>query len=170
MIVSEVVTIDFNRLDPSQLDKLLRLITVEGEVAENADSAREAIKKGATGSRLKYATSALEQEGELLRYLAQGNARSAVQHALWMMQCLWRMDVKGVEPEIMRGARVHRGGSKGNVSKKTKAIAKREDWQRQAEALWAKNPRLTKAKVAMHIDADPKRWGTIRQAITKPKN
>lgn len=81
---------------------------------KHAEAVRDEVPKG---SRHKYACDAIWQADEAAKYLGKGDAASAVQHAIWMMACVWRMDVKGVEPEIVKGVNYSKTQSrKGKIS------------------------------------------------------
>lgn len=116
LLTGTAITIDASSTDATAvLAAYMRVFpTVVAQVTQQGDRARKAKDEGATGSRLKYAEDALWQESQVLEFLRKGDAPSSVQHALWMMLALWRVDVKNVEPEIMAGLGTQRGGRKGS--------------------------------------------------------
>jgi hypothetical protein len=67
-----------------------------------------------------------------------------------------------VAAELRRG--VPEFATEHNDQRKAAAASKQARWQRQADAIWARSPRLTRTVVAGMID--PKRSNYIRRKIT----
>lgn len=168
VLVSEEVHIDLTAGTPAEqiAAAMEAMPSVAGQVEAYARKAQDVVDAGAKGSRLQYAQDALWQARELHRYLQKGNAAGAVQHALWMMQCLWRMDVKGIEPTILTGARSRQARDRGRQEQARKARAKVERIQARAEKIWEIEPGLTITAVAKKID--PQNWDSVRKLFRKP--
>ena len=75
------------------------------------------------------------------------------------------LDVKRIEPEIITGAKNRTGMRNGNATRVAEANASKAAWQREADKIWSRNPRLTPAAVARLID--PNRAGYIRKKIVR---
>lgn len=170
LIVGEEVSINLETGDVSkELDAFRQLFPAVPELVKAyAEKAQRAIDGGATGTRLKYANDALWQSGQVIRYLQKGDAPSAVQHSLWMMQCLWRMDFKQVEPEVFTGVRAQRQRINAGIGSGQERTAERkaewDKWQLEADRVRAENPALTKSRVCEIVGATFK---VTRQAVAK---
>lgn len=95
-----------------------------------------------------------------------GEAAGAVMAAMQALQSAWLAEIAEARPLISAGVKTTRGRVKGNETKAEVAEAERAAWQREAERLWAANPRLSKRDVAERVA--PGRGDYVRKHIGRP--
>lgn len=71
------------------------------------------------------------------------------------------------EPDLVRGKSTVRAAIEGGRAKGDSNQAERADWQREAERIWHKTPKLGMRSVACIIDKT--KFETIRKVISRPK-
>ncbi|BFI96071.1 MAG: hypothetical protein RSP_15810 [Rhodanobacter sp.] len=99
-----------------------------------------------------------------------------LRHLEWMV--MRRREIRREDfllPLARTGNKVRKPFENRNDEQKREADKKRAEWQKQADVLWAQNPRLSKARVGELIAEKeatrgvPVSAGTIRNNILKPK-
>ncbi len=174
IIVGERVTVDLCQLEPADALEAMRSVgafsLTERIIEGYAERARMVVAEGAVGSRLAYAENAIWQAGQVLRFLAENKSSGAVRHALWMMQSLWRVDMKEVEPVVLTGARVRKPFDSANKRKKNEAGQRVGEWQARAAKAWGNPQHADKGKsdIAKLIAQPGENWDLIRRRIKKP--
>lgn len=101
-----------------------------------------------------------------LAAIAGGDAIGGATMAMQALHHAWLAEIAEGRPLIEAGVKTTRGRVKGNETKSEVAEAERAVWQREAERLWAANPRLSKREVAKRVA--PGRGDYARKHIGRP--
>lgn len=176
VLVAEQITVDMTGSDVRAQFEALRQLACFQTGAELLQGyrakAKAIVESGGKGNRMKYAATAVEYFDDASRALSEvGDPASrekadwAIRNLLFAMQSLWRAEVKKFERELVSGAKSTRGAKNANDIRAGEAATQRREWQRQADAHWRKNARLSASDVAKLID--DQRWDYIRRFIKK---
>lgn len=169
VIAQEVVTVDAN--DPKNWTQSMMMLgalqTAAQRIEAHRTKALQAIDAGAAGPRLDAARTAVRLFDAALACIARKDTEGAILNTITAMECMWTLDVRAVEPEIITGAKSRRGSSKGNREKQSAADQQKKIWQAKANEIWRRHRAWSAAEVARHIDKD--RADYIRKRISRPE-
>lgn len=96
-----------------------------------------------------------------------GDAAEAARWSLAALQSLWQAETAEARVMIEMGVKRYRANEEANAQAAASAGEDHAEWQRRACAIWALNPRMSKAAVAQKID--PLRADYIRKHISRPE-
>lgn len=179
IITNHIVSVEFDG-DPDKAMLAVKSIaafrSVEERIQELKDHLLGAAQNG--GAQAKYAADSAEALENALKHLAKIQnpkerkaARDMAYCLLNACQSMWRVDVKKIEPQVVTGEKIRRGGEKGRTDRVRTSTLRKEAWQLRADQLRAEQlasgrPALSINKIAEIMEKEehgPRE--TIRRAI-----
>lgn len=174
IIANHIVSVELND-DPNQTLLAVKSIAafrgIEERIQEMKEHLQEAAKNGGTQS--KYAADSAEALENALRHLSKIKNQKELKAARDMAYCLlnafqsmWRVDVKKIEPQVVTGGKIRRGGLNG-VEKLQKAREpEHQKLKEAADELRREFPGETKNQIAKRMEKRGLgKQGTIRKII-----
>lgn len=177
VIAADVLSVPTEGRDVADVITDLRALAVFQGVPERIDAYEQKLRavldgpdapqKVAARDALLYFGWVAEDFAKLPDGQAKQQTADLLLNILRAMECVWVADVRIVEPVLVTGAKLRRGGTKGNASKVTEAERQRAQWQKDAVAVWRAHPEWSALQVATRINSN--RADYIRKQIRKPE-
>lgn len=179
VISSEVVEVRPDECDTSSLADALRAMAAmqsgRQRVQAHLEAAESAASSATTDEQSRLANTAVRLLTEALSLINREEADGVAWNIITALECLWRVDVRQVEPQIITGAKSRNGGAKGNKARAKTAGRSAGLWQRMADEEWRKVPSRSIRDVADRVSAllrktDPAApsGDYIRKRISRP--
>ena len=158
IIANHIVSVELND-DPNQTLLALKSIAAFRGIEERIQEMKEHLQEAAKnrGTQSKYAADSAEALENALRHLAKIENPKELKAARDMAYCLlnafqsmWRVDVKKIEPQVVTGEKIRRGGEKGRTDRIKTSNAQKVKWQLRADELRAEQ--LDQGRPAMSIN------------------
>lgn len=100
-----------------------------------------------------HARSTLRYAWQVRRWLSENNARMAATQTVNMMHCYMNIVLTEMEPDIYRGRELLKAAHDGGFMKNPDLPKRNREWQKEADAIWNKNPGLSARRVAVILAA-----------------
>jgi hypothetical protein len=117
-----------------------------------------------------HARDTLRYASQVRRWLSENNSRMAATQTVNMMHCYMNIVLTEMEPDIYRGRELLKSAHDGGIMKNPDLPKRNREWQKEANAIWSRNPKFSARCVAVRIAA--KGLGSfenIRRNIKKPE-